>query len=58
MDLFKIVLGLKVCGVLNPPKPTGCYDSGMWNVKQKDNEMDQNTHQCCYGHNVTTTEQT
>ena len=30
----------------------------MWNVKRKDDRMDQNTHHCCYGDYVTTNQQT
>ena len=30
----------------------------VWIVKQKDDEMDQNTLHCCYGNYVTTNQQT
>ena len=49
-DLFKFVLGLKIVGGLKPPKHPWWYGVDMWNVKHKDNEIDQNTLQCCYGY--------
>ena len=39
--LFKLFLGLKICRGLKPPKPTWCYGPGMWNVKEKDNSIEQ-----------------
>ena len=56
-DLFKLFLGLKICRGLKPPKSPWCYGPGMWNVKEKDNRMDQNTLQCCYSRYVTANQQ-
>lgn len=39
--LFKLFLGLKICRGLKPPKPPWCYGSGMWNVEEKDNNIEQ-----------------
>ena len=58
IGLFKILLCLKICGGLKSGKFPGCCGPGMWNVKQKDNGIDQNALQCCYGHYVTKTQQT
>ena len=43
IDLFKILLGSKICGGLKPPKFLGCCGPGISNVKQKDNGMNQST---------------
>ena len=57
-DLLKLFLDLKICGGLKPPTSPWCYDPGMYNVKEKDDRMDQNTLQYCYSHYVTANQQT
>ena len=42
-----MLLGLKISRGLRPPESSGCYDPDIWNVKQKDNGIEQNTPQCC-----------
>ena len=50
IDIFKISLGLKIYWEVRTPKLPGCYGPGIWNIKQKDNGIDQNTLQYCDRH--------
>ena len=42
VDLFKYFLNLKIYGGFEAHKLSECYGPGIWNIKQKDNKIDQN----------------